>query len=406
MRHRFAWPLAALLLLPAAGAAQERVLTLEEALSLARQRGVSAILARGRVEEARIRGLRAGRRFQENPVVEIGGGPRRAEEDDFFDYEVGVSQGFEPGARRTARVAGAEAAVERTQAELAEAERQLLREAGEAFLRAVAAEDRRAFLAHSRQAAEGLLAGTERRYEAGEATAIELNRSRIAAAAARAEERAAEAMRAAALAGLQALLGIPPGEDVSIRGSLAPRPLPDMEALLRDLDRRPDLAALAAELREAEAEVLLGQALARPAWGLRGGYEREEGADAVTAGIAVSLPWHDRGQETLALGQARAEALRGALAVARQGAEAEVRRTAEALARQAEAAQELERTALPALDDNESLAEKSFEAGEIDLGELLMIRREILETRLLYADRLLDAALARLDLETAAGALR
>jgi cobalt-zinc-cadmium efflux system outer membrane protein len=126
----------------------------------------------------------------------------------------------------------------------------------------------------------------------------------------------------------------------------------------------------------------------------------------VTAGIAVSLPWHDRGQETLALGQARAEALRGALATARQGAESEVRRTAEALARQAEAALELERTALPALDDNESLAEKSFDAGEIDLGELLLIRREILETRLLYADRLLDAALARLELETAAGALR
>ncbi|HVR99882.1 MAG TPA: TolC family protein, partial [Thermoanaerobaculia bacterium] len=285
-------------------------------------------------------------------------------------------------------------------------ERQLLREAGEAFLRAVAAEDRRALLARSRQAAEGLLAATERRYEAGEATAIELNRSRTAAAAARAEEKAAEADRATALSRLQSLLGLPPAEEVSVSGSLAPRPLPDVEALLRTLDQRPDLAALTAEVREAEAEVLLGQALAGPAWGLRGGYQREEGADAVTAGVAVSLPWHDRGQETLALGQARAESLRGALALARQGAEAEVRRAAEALARQTEAVLELERAALPALDDNESLAEKSFDAGEIDLGELLLLRREILETRLLYADRLLDAALARLELETAAGALR
>ncbi|HVR99872.1 MAG TPA: TolC family protein, partial [Thermoanaerobaculia bacterium] len=118
MRHRFAWLWAALLLLPSLGAAQERVLTLEEALSLARQRGVSTTLARGRIEEARIRSLRAGRRFQENPVLEVGGGPRRAEEDDFFDYEVGISQGFEPGGRREARVAGAAAAISRAEAEL------------------------------------------------------------------------------------------------------------------------------------------------------------------------------------------------------------------------------------------------------------------------------------------------
>ena len=66
---------------------------------------------------------------------------------------------------------------------------------------------------------------------------------------------------------------------------------------------------------------------------------------------------------------------------------------------------ELEQTALPALDDNESLALKSFEAGEIDLGELLLIRREILETRLAYLERLLDASLTRFELEAAAGAL-
>ena len=55
MRHRFAWLSAALLLLPVMGVGQERALTLEEALSLARQRGVGPALARGRVEEARRR---------------------------------------------------------------------------------------------------------------------------------------------------------------------------------------------------------------------------------------------------------------------------------------------------------------------------------------------------------------
>ena len=191
-----------------------------------------------------------------------------------------------------------------------------------------------------------------------------------------------------------------------MRGPLVPLSPPGLEALLAGLDRRPDLRALAAELREAEAEVLLGQALGRPEFGARGGVAREEGADIVTAGVVIALPVHNRGQETLAVGQARSAALRQALAAARGAAEAEVRGAYSALDRRLAAVRELERTALPALRDNESLALKSFEAGEIGLGELLLIRREIVETRLAYLDRLLEASLTRYELETAAGALQ
>ena len=152
--------------------------------------------------------------------------------------------------------------------------------------------------------------------------------------------------------------------------------------------------------------MLLGQALARPDVGVRGGVAREEGAEIVTAGVVVSLPVHNRGQETLAVGQARADALRQALAAAR--ASRRRRGPGPVLGPDAAAGgrRELERTALPALEDNESLALKSFEAGEIDLGELLLIRREILETRLAYLERLLDASLTRFELEAAAGVLQ
>ena len=126
----------------------------------------------------------------------------------------------------------------------------------------------------------------------------------------------------------------------------------------------------------------------------------------MTAGVVIALPVHNRGQETLAVGQARAAALRQALAAARGAAESEVRGAYAALDRRLAAVRELERTALPALKDNESLALKSFEAGEIGLGELLLIRREIVETRLAYLDRLLEASLTRYELETAAGALQ
>jgi len=411
MRFRWLWPWAAFWLVSLCAVPSwsqqkaTRVLTLEEALALARERGRTRILARGRIEEARARQAQAGRRFQENPVLEVNGGYRRAG-DGFFDFEAAVTQGLDAGRRRSARVAGAQAALDRAEAELAEARRLLLRDVWTGFVRGLAAQDRIALLAESRRAADELLAATERRHEAGEATALELNRARTAAAVARAGQSAAEAEASAALAGLRSLLGLAPGEVIEARGRLAPVPPPELEVLLAGLDRRPDLLALAAELREAEAEVLLGQALGRPEFGARGGVAREERADIVTAGVVIALPVHNRGQETLAVGQARSAALRQALAAARGAAESEVRGAYSALDRRLAAVRELERTALPALQDNESLALKSFEAGEIGLGELLLIRREIVETRLAYLDRLLEASLTRYELETAAGALQ
>lgn len=405
MRLRWVWPWAAWFLYSFPGFGQERVLTIDEALALARERAASVVLARGRIEEARARQAQAGRRFQESLVVEVNGGARHAE-DDFFDFEAAVTQSLYAGRQRSARLAGTQAALDRAEADLAEARRLLLRDVWTTFVRARVAGDRVRFLARSRQAADELLAATERRFEAGEDTALELNRSLVAAASARAEQGAAEAEESAALAGLKALLGLSPGEAVEVRGGLADRPPLELEPLLAGLDQRPDLQALAAELREAEAEVQLGQALSRPDLGVRGGIAREEGAEIVTAGVVVTLPVHQRGQETIAMGQARATALRQALATARAAVDAEVRGRHAALSRQLTAVRELEATALPALDDNESLALKSFEAGEIDLGELLLIRREILETRLAYLERLLDATLTRFELEAAAGALQ
>jgi cobalt-zinc-cadmium efflux system outer membrane protein len=405
MRLRWVWPWAALCLCAFPGFGQERVLTIDEALALARERAASVVLARGRIEEARARQIQAGRRFQENPTAEVNSGYRRADEG-FFDFEAAVTQDLDSGRRRAARLAGTQASLDRAEAELAQARRLLLRDVWTTFVRALVAGDRVSFLTRSRQAADELLATTERQYEAGEATALDLNRSRIATASARAEQSAAEAEGNTALAELKALLGLSPGETVEIRGSLAPRPPLELEPLLARLDERPDLRALAAELREAEAEVLLGQALARPDVGVRGGIAREEGAGIVTAGVVVSLPIHNRGQETIAVGQARASALRQALEATRGAADAEVRGRYAALTRQLAAVRELESTALPALEDNESLALKSFEAGEIDLGEFLLIRREILETRLTYLERLLEATLTRFELEAAAGVLQ
>jgi cobalt-zinc-cadmium efflux system outer membrane protein len=66
----------------------------------------------------------------------------------------------------------------------------------------------------------------------------------------------------------------------------------------------------------------------------------------------------------------------------------------------------LEADAIPGLDENERLTLRSFEVGQLGLPDLLLIRRETLEIRFAYLDALLEAALARIDLEASAGVLR
>ncbi|MEO6196305.1 MAG: TolC family protein [Thermoanaerobaculia bacterium] len=390
------------LLFPGISLSQRIPLSLPDALGLARERAAAVVAATGRVEEARARLLPAARRFRENPVVELTGGRRQAGET-YTDLEVAVSQGFEPAARRRARAAGAGAALEVAEAELADVRRVYLGEVSAAFQRTLAAQERLRLGAQAEKLAGGLLATAERRYQMGETTALELNRVRIAAARVRAERSAAEGERLAAGGGLRALLGMGPGEALAVAGS--PRELPafQLEPLLDRIAERPDLQALAAAVRQAEAEVRMGETLARPDFGLRTGYQREEGADVVSAGVAVSLPVFQRGQEEQSAGRARAAALRGQLEAARRSAAAEVRAAFEAYQSRVQAIEELERTALPAVDDNEALAQRSFEVGEINLGELLVIRQEILETRRSHLNLLLEARLAAAELETRAG---
>jgi outer membrane protein TolC len=61
---------------------------------------------------------------------------------------------------------------------------------------------------------------------------------------------------------------------------------------------------------------------------------------------------------------------------------------------------------LPGLEENERLARRSFEVGELSLPDLLVVRREFIETRLRYLDAVADAAVASIDWQAAAGVLK
>jgi cobalt-zinc-cadmium efflux system outer membrane protein len=61
-------------------------------------------------------------------------------------------------------------------------------------------------------------------------------------------------------------------------------------------------------------------------------------------------------------------------------------------------------SALPLAIENERMARESYAAGKIELTAMLVVRREALDTRAEYLERLLEAALAAVDLWVAQGA--
>jgi cobalt-zinc-cadmium efflux system outer membrane protein len=150
----------------------------------------------------------------------------------------------------------------------------------------------------------------------------------------------------------------------------------------------------------------LGQSFSTPEYGVGVRYSREEGDHIVLGSMTVTLPMFSKGQEQRAVGTARAARLRSELEAATFRVRTEVRASFDAYNRRLSAVRVLESDAIPGLDENERLTTRSFDVGQLGLPELLLIRREILDTRFQYLDALLEAALARIDLDASAAILR
>lgn len=384
--------------------AQSRPLTLPDVLARAREQAPQIVSARLALEETRGRLLGASLRFQANPEVDVGLGNRQGTGSRFTDFELGLGQTFEPGSRRSARIAGATAAIAQSSADVDGITRVVLRSAAAAYYRALHANQRIRLLNATQELAAGVHSVADRRFRAGDIAVLDVNIARASLARVRAEREATEAAKALALGDLKQLLRL--DEDIAVEGEFARSSETELTTVLQAASQRPELRALEASVQEAEAEMRLGGTYAKPAYGFGVRYSREEGDQIVLGGMTVTLPIFSKGQELRAVSAARAARLRAELDAARTRVRLEVRSAFEAYSRRLAAVRVLETEAIPGLDENETLTMRSFEVGQLGLPELLLIRREILDTRSQYLDALLEAALARIDLDASAAILR
>jgi cobalt-zinc-cadmium efflux system outer membrane protein len=383
--------------------AQVQRLTLTEVLVRAREQAPELIAARLAVDEARAQLTGASIRWQANPEIEGAVGNRNGPDTRFTDFEVGIGQDFQPGSRRTNRMAVANATIARSMADLEEVTRQVLRSSAAAFFQTVYARERIDLLNRARDLAANVHSVADRRFKAGDIAVLDVNIARVSLARAESEIEAAEALRSQALGQLRQLLRL---EEVDVDGSLTLGADLGLESALAAATERPEFRALAAAIEGARAELQLAETFGKPDYGLGFRYAREEGDHIVLGGLTVTLPVFSSGQGERALATARLDALRAQSAALQTRVRQQVTSTFEVYRRRLAAVRALESGAIPGLDENEQLTTRSFEVGQLGLIELLLLRREILETRIQYLDALLEAVLAQIDFDASAGRLR
>jgi cobalt-zinc-cadmium efflux system outer membrane protein len=397
---------AAAVVVCAAQAAAQQGLSLDQVLARARAQAPQVLSAAARIEEARSRMIGARLRARENPTVETVIGPRLSDGSRSTDFDVSAGQLFEPGSRRTARIAGAEAGIDRDSAAADDMRRQAASAAADAFYRALEARERREFLAAAEALAVQMTDIAQRRYRAGDIAVLDVNVGQIRLSRARAERQKAEAAGREALGNLRTLLDLSDEALPSVSGTLGTGGEKELSALLDAATRRPDLRVLEAERRDADADVAFGRSFGRPDWGWTAQYSREQRDTIVKGGLSLTLPIFNRGQDLTATGFARVARLEIELDTARRSIATEVRSAYDVLQIRLAVVNELEQHGVTGADQNDALARRSFEVGEIRLVDWLLIRRELLETRLALLDAKLEAALARVRLYSAAGVLQ
>lgn len=412
---------ACLLIATGASVAQSTSLTFEQVAARVRDQAPRVLAARARIDEARGRLVGARQWLPENPVIEAAAGPRRLPGERVTDVDLSVSQGFEPGGRRAARLASAEAGVAREAATADAVLLEAMSDAAGTFFRAVHAREQVAILTSAARLADDVVRVARRRYDAGDLAILDVNVARADAARAQSRVRAAQASLIAALGELRVLLGLESGAvagsgsgagagagstgrtSLDVRGDLRRLSTWSAADLLARAATRPELRALDAEAAEASADARLGRSLTLPDFGATMRYARDSGDRVVMGGLTVTLPLFSRGQELQATATARGRRARLERDAAIRAVDEQIRTAVDVYQERRAAADLIERDALPGLTENEALARRSFEVGQISLPDLLVLQREILSTRLEHLDDLLEATLAGIRMELLAG---
>lgn len=394
-------------------AAQNTPLTLDEALTRAESLHPSLRLAQREIDAARAEAREAGALAWNNPQFSAELRQRRlgqANDADVSrrDAAIGISQTFETGGQAGARRQATQAALTASQNAGDAARRELRAQVTQGFNRTLLLQERVKTEQQSQELLERAAALVRKRVEAGEDSRLDGNLARVETERGAQQQAQVRSQLLQARIGLATLLQLPPGTPPEVAGTpnLGPPPYGEAE-LLAALARHPRMLAAEAAAQAARSRLALERGARSPDVTVGLTYSPERGIDTrdrvTTLSISVPLPLFRNNEG--AIGRAASEAERARLerdALARE-LEGSVRSLWQQQDDIVRRIGRLRDTVLPAAEENQQLSLKALQAGEIALGQYLLVRRQVLDAKRDLLDATAELLQARSELEATAG---
>jgi cobalt-zinc-cadmium efflux system outer membrane protein len=359
--------------------------------------------ARLRIQEALGRLNQSGRLANPELETSLEHNPRFRE----GKLEVGISQQF-PLTNRLRREKDVSLSeLKSAESEVREVERQLIRQAREAVVKLLASRQRRELLREqsivSGEFAKFLSAAAAQ----GEGSALDAGQAKLEATSLAMEIRQLEASEVALVGELKPMLGMRPGESLSVAGSLPEPQLPNREV---DPSRRPDFQVAKWEAIAAAQGVALEQSrrYGEVEGGFFTGIERSEDAPEgyeteaiIGVRLKVPLPFWDKNEGNIQEAQAKQQRKEKEAIALSRGIRLEAEATRAEMAEWAKLIQEINDTLLPMADDQTQLAEAAYREAQGELQAVFRTREKRLQLAAARLDALREFHLARVRYETA-----
>jgi outer membrane protein, heavy metal efflux system len=402
-----------LLLWPALARAQappapQHALTLEEALALALERDPE--LAAAELAREGVAAHRKQAAHRPNPEAEFelenlsGDLPGASEAEATFT----LSQRFELGGKRSARVAHAESLMGLADWDRAGIRRDVVREVEVAFAEGLGAQDRLRVSEETLALASEVTSAVDQKMRAGAIPPVEVTRAQVAMARARIEVESARIELRAARRRLALTWGSTAPEFEVLAGALDTlATAPDWPALVQGLDENPDVGRWRDEMAVRQARLQAERSLRVLDLTASAGYRRLMATDQNTfvAGVGIPLPF---ARNQGAIGVAAAELAQATPQASSARREAE-RALADAVAR-LEIAQATVRTLRGAVIPGAATAfeqvKRAYELGKLSYLDLLEARQSLAGARAAEVDALVEIARARAEVGSLTGGTR
>ena len=393
-----------------ASMAQEKTkpVTLKEAVEVALKNNLQLAVARKKLEIARAERIKSSLFLPSNPELEseIGRRDSSSPDEKHTDYRISLSQEFEVFGQRRKRIRVTDKNMEKIKYEIANVERNIIAKVMINFNEGLTSLEIVKLQSYAEDIFERLWSATSERYKAGAISVLELNSIRIKYGLAKEQSLVAKRNYQTNLLNLKLILGMPKDKPLTLHGDLVYKPLQvNLEDLLTSAYKtRPDLKAAKLEGERASQEIKLRKAEIIPNPDLSGFFTREEGTDDIIGGkVSIAIPIWDRKQSELK----KARTAKDIAGINTNNKHLEIQKDVEVAYRSFVAAREsiviYTEDIMPQVDANLKLNEISYNEGEINFIEFLIVQSSLIETRKAYLNALLNYKKTIISLETASG---